>query len=98
MGIIDVIKALAPDGQPQDASPYFSHLSKCMGVAHIRQKRLGEHVVKRQNWNADLEAGLIYIQLADDFLYVAKQGGRDRCAHLGMADAGPACASETLDA
>ena len=71
-------------GIPHQTSAVSSHVTVSIGVVSAK-------VEKGVDWKE-------YIQLADDFLYMAKQGGRDRCAHLGMADAEPACAAETQDA
>ena len=79
-----LLKGVRDLGIPHRSSTVSDYITVSIGVASVK-------VEKGVDWKE-------YIQLADDFLYVAKQGGRDRCAHLGMADARPACASETLDA
>ena len=56
---------------PHSASCISDRVTVSIGIFSIKVEKDG-------NWKD-------YVKCADDFLYMAKQYGRDRCAHLGLA-------------
>ena len=69
---------------PHCASAVSDHVTVSIGVASVK-------VEKGADWKE-------YVKRADEFLYMAKQSGRDCCAHFGTAGAEQPRAPEILDA